>query len=255
MRAMRRLESPGILPNGTMPWLRGLLRRLAVVASVFTWVSTHGAEARFITNLEAHKPQHIVIFGTSLSKGGAWVTQMKEALDARFPGLVTLTNGAKGGQNSRWGVANVEANVIAAKPDVVFVEFTINDSVARFDLPLEESRRNLETIIDRIHHALPDCEIILQLMNPAVGKKPGESSYRRDQEKYQQIYRDVGRERRLLVIDHTIAWNALLAKEGEAAFLKYVHDGVHSSAEGYKRFVTPTILKAIGLTEKTAGKS
>lgn len=203
--------------------------------------------ARFISQLAAGKPQHVVIFGTSLSKGGAWVTQMKDALERRFPGLVTLTNGAKSGQNSRWGLANVETNVIAQRPDVVFIEFSINDAVARFDLSLEESRRNLESILDKITSALPHCEIILQIMNPVVGKPADDRSYRRDQEKYAEIYRDVAKARGLLAIDHTPAWKAVLAEGGEAEFKRYVRDGVHPSPEGYAKFVTPTILAAIGL--------
>jgi len=202
---------------------------------------------RLVTELAAGRPQHVVIYGTSLSAGGAWVTQLKDALDRRYPGLATLTNGAKNGQNSRWGVANVAERVIAHRPDAVFIEFTINDSVARFDLSLEESRRNLETIVDRISAALPRCEIILQIMNPAVGKHPGESSYRRDQDGYQQIYRDVAAARGLLVIDHSTAWRAVIAQGGEAEFLRYVHDGVHPNAEGNAKYVTPAILAAIEL--------
>lgn len=209
------------------------------------------SRSRLVRNLEAGKPQRVVIFGTSLSKGGAWVTQLQAALEARFPGLVTFVNGAKGGQNSRWGLANVDQNVVAAKPDTVFVEFAINDSVARFDLSQAESRKNLEAILGRIRQALPDCEIVLQIMNPAFGKQPGEPSYRRDQDAYQQIYRDVGRAQGLLVIDHSIEWKALAAKEGEATVLKYINDGVHPNVEGYRRFVTPTLLRALGLPEKT----
>jgi lysophospholipase L1-like esterase len=205
------------------------------------------AKSRLVANLEAGKPQHLVIYGTSLSKGGAWVTQLQAALDARFPGLLTLTNGAKGGQNSRWGLENVESNVIAHKPDTVFIEFAINDAVTRFNLSLDEVRANVDSMLDRITRALPQCEIILQVMNPAVGKAEGDPSHRRNQDAYQQIYRDAAKRRGLRLIDHCIAWNALLAAEGEAGFKRYVPDGVHPNAEGYARFVTPTILAAIGI--------
>ena len=205
------------------------------------------APARFISALEAGRPQHVVIFGTSLSKSGAWVPQLETTLTTRFPGLVTLTNGAKGGQSSAWGAAHVDSNVIAHRPDVVFVEFAINDAVVRFHLSLEQVRANVAHILDRIATALPDCEVILQVMNPAVGHPPGHSSERHDQDAYQQIYRDAARDRGLLLIDHSIAWNALLTAEGEAGFKRYAPDGVHPNADGYARFVLPTILRAIGL--------
>jgi lysophospholipase L1-like esterase len=234
--------------------------RILAGAVLLGWLSTATGRAeealpRWRTQLEAGQPQHVVIYGTSLSKGGTWVGDLKRALDNRFPGLVTVSNGAKGGQNSRWGLENVGTNVIAYRPDVVFIEFAINDSVARFDLSLAESRRNLEAIIDRITTALPRCEIVLQIMNPVVGKREGDPSYRRDQEKYQQIYREVGQARGLRVIDHSIAWRDLLKREGEAGFLRYVRDGVHPSPEGYAKFVTPTLLRAIGLEPPSGGAS
>lgn len=212
-----------------------------------TCAALAAAPARFIAALEAGRPQHIVIYGTSLSKGGAWVPQLKEKLDARFPGLVTLTNGARSGQNSAWGREHVDSNVITHRPDVVFIEFAINDAVTRFNLSLDEVRANVDAILDRIGTALPQCEIILQVMNPAVGKAEGDPSHRRNQSAYQQVYRDAARNRGLLLIDHSIAWNALLSAEGEAGFKRYVPDGVHPRAEGYAKFVVPEILRAIGL--------
>ncbi|MES2694615.1 MAG: SGNH/GDSL hydrolase family protein, partial [Verrucomicrobiota bacterium] len=165
------------------------------------------ARSRFIAQLEAGRPQHVVIYGTSLSKSGAWVPQLQAALDARYPGLLKLTNGAKGGQHSGWGLEHVEASVIAQKPDAVFIEFAINDAVTRFNLSLDKVRANVDGMLDRIALALPECEIILQIMNPAVGKAESDPSHRRDQDAYQQIYRDAARRRGLRLIDHSIAWN------------------------------------------------
>jgi acyl-CoA thioesterase I len=78
--------------------------------------SSASTPSRFITELRAGRPQHVVIYGTSLSKGGAWTPQLQAALDAQFPGLVKLTNRARGGQHSGWGAANVDAAVVALKP-------------------------------------------------------------------------------------------------------------------------------------------
>jgi acyl-CoA thioesterase-1 len=205
------------------------------------------ARSPFISQLEAGQPQHVVIYGTSLSRSGAWVSQLQERLESRFPGLVKLTNSARGGQHSGWGAANVDAAVVALQPDVVFIEFAINDAVTRFDLSLANVQRNVDTILDCIAVALPECEIILQIMNPAVGKPEGDPSHRRNQNAYQQIYRDAALRRGLRLIDHSVAWNRLLEREGELGFKKFVPDGVHPRAEGYATIVTPTILRALGL--------
>ncbi len=233
---------------------RALLLLLALAGLAFAaepapkTAASPPAIPRFIAALRAGKPQHVVIYGTSLSKGGAWVPQLQQTLDARFPGLVKLTNSARGGQHSGWGAAHVDSAVVALKPDVVFIEFAINDAVTRFDLSLDTIRRNVDTILDRVAAASPRCEIILQIMNPAVGKPPGDPSHRRDQDAYQQIYRDAAQRRGLLLVDHSIAWNRLLATEGEAGFKRFVPDGVHPNAEGWSRIVTPALLRALALT-------
>lgn len=201
--------------------------------------------SRLVQRLEHGKPQHIVVFGTSLSQGGGWVPQLQQALQARFPGLVTLTNTAKGGESSEWGRANVDSAVIAQHPDAVFIEFAINDAVDRFHLSPDRVRQNLDFMLDRIAAALPDCEIILQVMNPVVGKPEGDFSHRRDLPGYEQIYRDAAKRRGLLLIDHAPTWAALLETEGEEGFRRYAPDGVHPNAEAYARFVTPVILKAL----------
>jgi acyl-CoA thioesterase-1 len=206
-------------------------------------------KSRLIENLARGRPQRVVVYGTSLSHTGAWVEQAKEAIQAAYPGLLTLINAARSGENSRWGLAHVEESVVQLKPDAVFLEFTINDSVARFEISPAESRQNLENMLDHISSALPKCESILQIMNPVVGKPVGDYSHRRWQSEYQQIYRDVARERNLLLIDHTPAWEAVLAR-GEDEFIKYVPDGVHPDAQGYARMVTPTILSALGLDDR-----
>ena len=63
-----------------------------------------GDGVKFIKNLEAKKKQHLVVYGTSLTAAGAWPDLLKEALDRKYPGLVTLANGACSGQWSQWGV-------------------------------------------------------------------------------------------------------------------------------------------------------
>jgi acyl-CoA thioesterase-1 len=220
---------------------------LALAFSSSALATEPPATPRFISALRAGHPQHVVIYGTSLSKSGAWVPQLQQTLDAHFPGLVTLTNSARGGQHSGWGAAHVDSAVIALKPDVVFIEFAINDAVTRFDLSLDTIRRNLDTILDRIATARPTCEIILQIMNPAFGKTEGESSHRRNQDAYQQLYRDAAQRRGLLVIDHSVAWNRLHATEGAAAVKILLPDGVHPNAEGWRQIVTPTLHRALGL--------
>ena len=122
-------------------------------------------------------------------------------------------------------------------------------AVDRFEIPVDESKKNLETIIDRILAANPPCQIVLQVTNPVIGRPVGTKGSRNNLESYQQMYRDVCAQRRLLVIDHMPAWEPVLAK-GEAEFKKYVPDGLHPNALGCEAVITPTILTEIGVEGK-----
>lgn len=82
-------------------------------------------------------------------------------------------------------------------------------------------------------------------MNPVIDRPEGNSGWRPNLHLYQQAYREIGRQKRLLVIDHMAAWQAVL-DEGEAVYRGFVPDGLHPGAEGYQRFVTPVILQAVG---------
>ncbi|HAS83676.1 MAG TPA: hypothetical protein DCS43_13645 [Verrucomicrobia bacterium] len=86
----------------------------------------------------------------SLTANGAWVKQVEHALNVCYPNLVKITNCGGSGKYSAWGVQNIKEKVIALKPDAVFIEFAMNDSVERFQIPIEKAKANLETMIDCI---------------------------------------------------------------------------------------------------------
>ena len=203
------------------------------------------SKGRFVQKLTAGLQQRVVVYGTSLTASGTWPTRLRATLDSAWPGQATLLNRGSGGMASDWGIANLQAQVIAAAPDVVFIEFAVNDAVALLDISLPEARANLEAMIDGIQTAFPQCEIILQVMNPVVGRPQGDPGWRPNLEHYQQIYRDVAAERDLIVIDHHPAWQALLdVDEGE--FYNYVPDGLHPSPLGEDTFLVPALLAAMG---------
>lgn len=204
------------------------------------------AAAAFVRNLQAGKTQTVVYYGTSLTAGGAWTRLLTERLKEKFPGLVTAHNSGGPGAHSGWGIDNVNQKVVALKPDVVFIEFSINDAVARFNLPPERAKENLNKMIDRIRAASPECEIILQIMNPVIDRPQGDSGWRPTLEQCQQNYRDVAAARGLLLIDHMPAWTKLLQSD-EKTFRSYVPDGVHPVEAGWSAVVMPELVARIGL--------
>ncbi len=69
---------------------------------------------------------------------------------------------------------------------------------------------------------------------------------RPDYEEYYEMYRDVAKERDLLLIDHQRRWEKILRRKPEL-FDRYVPDGIHPGPEGCSEVITPAILKALGV--------
>ena len=203
-------------------------------------------KSQLVTHLEAGKKQTIVTYGTSLTAAGAWVKQMTAALDQKFPEQTTVINSGGSGKWSDWGVANLQKRVIEKKPDTVFIEFSMNDSVARFNGSVPIAKKNLETMIDAILKANPPCEIILMTMTPGNAHPEGHKSYRKDIAAHYQMVRNVAQAKKLRLIDHYPNWIALQTKDKQT-FDKYVPDSIHPTPEGCEKIITPVILESLGL--------
>lgn len=224
---------------------------LTTVILLSTVFCRAGEPSKLVTNLEAGRKQVVVAYGTSLTEGGAWVGQMKVAIEKRYSGLATVINSGGSGQWSEWGVRNLDEKVIQNKPDTVFIEFSINDSVERFKGSVEIAKANLETMITRILKENPRCEIILMTMTPGDKYPEGHRSYRKDIAAHYGMYRSVAKQKGLLLIDHDPNWKNLQKKDGKL-FLEYVPDTIHPTAKGCAKVVTPVILDALGLNKDNA---
>lgn len=213
------------------------------LALLFTLSLPAADGSRLVERLAAGTPQVVVTYGTSLTHGGAWVGMLQKELDARFPKLAKVVNGAQSGMWSTWGVEHLDERVISKKPDTVFIEFAMNDAFLKYQTTVATARTNLETMMDRIRAAKADTEIILMTMNPPTGvhleRRPGIDGYF-------QMYREVARERGLLLIDHHPHWKKVL-DEDAARFRTLVPDGIHPAAEGCAQVIMPTLRAALGL--------
>jgi acyl-CoA thioesterase-1 len=222
------------------------MKILATLFAIVTLPLFSAEKSKVITHLEAGKKQTIVTYGTSLTAAGAWVKQMTAVLEQKFPQQATVINSGGSGKWSDWGVANLQQRVIDKKPDTVFIEFSINDSVERFEGSVPIAQKNLEKMIAAILKGNPQCEIILMTMTPGNAHPAGHKAHRKDIEKHYEMYRNVAKERKFLLIDHYPNWKSLQTKE-PAMFKKYVPDSVHATPEGCAKIITPAILTALGL--------
>ncbi|MBP1964911.1 SGNH/GDSL hydrolase family protein [Paenibacillus aceris] len=181
-----------------------------------------------IRNLKDGKNQCIVTYGTSLTDGAAWVEDLNAQLAEHYPGLATVINSAKAAMWSQWGMDNLSEKVLAHKPDMVFIEFAINDAYLPYETTLEQCRSRLEAMIDSILEINPWCDIVLMTMNPPVG---GSLDVRPIFNDYYDVYRSVAKERQLSLIDHFAAWHSILNEDPDQ-FHRWVPDSIHPIAEG-----------------------
>jgi acyl-CoA thioesterase-1 len=191
-----------------------------------------------------------VFYGTSLTRAGGWVEVIGAELRTRYPAL-RIVNAAESGRNSRWGRENFATRVLAVQPTAVFFEFAINDAVARFALSVVEARANLEAMLDALAAQRSQAVAVLQIMNPVIDRPPGHDGHRPQLAICEQMWRDVARERGLLLVDHAPAWAELLAR-GESEFRRYVPDGLHPNSAGYAEFMLPALRAALELPRSVA---
>jgi acyl-CoA thioesterase I len=210
-------------------------RYFAFLGLLFVAFNTFAFEPlpiQLFKNLQNDKKQTVVVYGTSLTHGGAWAKEMKSWFDEQYPGLVTFINSGGPGQNSDWGLAQLKTKVLDHQPDYVLIEFSYNDAHEKFKLPVERGAKNLAAMVAAIHKARPHAEIILQTMNvpwdPPNSKFPAKS--RPHLEAYNDNYRAFAKEHRLPLVDHYVAWKKLLETE-PAKYHKQLPDGSHPNAE------------------------
>jgi len=204
-------------------------------------------QLNFIKQLQAGKPQHMVVYGTSLSSGGhgeAWMHIVDKTISAKYGSrLFSYSLAGKGGMWSTWGVQHLEDSVIAKRPDAVLIEFGMNDAFLKYKTPVAVARLNLIYMIDRIRLYNDSCDIVLQVMNMPIGKSAG---YRPHLDAYYDMYRQVAKEKNTLLVDHYANWQKIL-QQGEEVFRAYVPDGLHPNTKGGEEIIAPHILQTLGL--------
>ena len=118
--------------------------------------------------LESGADATIVCFGDSITAGYAvrrgFPSFLLESLRQRFPdSKIEMINSGISGDTSQDGLSRLDWAVLSYEPDLVTINFGINDCV--LGLSLEEFEMNLVVMVRRIR-AGPDSEILLLSSQP-----------------------------------------------------------------------------------------
>ena len=119
-------------------------------------------------DIESGADATIVCFGDSITAGYAvrrgFPSFLLESLRQRFPdSKIEMINSGISGDTSQDGLGRLDWAVLSYEPDLVTINFGINDCV--LGLSLEEFEMNLVVMVRRIR-AGPDSEILLLSSQP-----------------------------------------------------------------------------------------
>jgi len=173
---------------------------------------------------KAAPAKNILFFGNSLTAGYGL-----DNADVAFPGLIqkkidslklpyTVINAGLSGETSAGGKERIDW-LLKQKIDVFVLELGANDGLR--GLPVEETYNNLQSIINRVKQAWPDCKLVLtgMLVPPSMGKIYAEN--------FKDIFPKLAKENNMLFVPFLLESVA-----GEVDLNQ--RDGVHPTVEGQK---------------------
>ena len=155
-------------------------------------------------------PARIVAFGTSLTARAGWPEALAARLEACLGHPVALVRVAESGRGTGWALEQT-GRVAAARPDLVLVEFAINDADLLGGEGLAASRANHERLLDALAAGLPGVPVLLMTMNPVAG--PVRQLQRPFLADYDTMLRDLAAERGLALADLAPRWQAAIAAD------------------------------------------
>lgn len=189
----------------------------------------------------------IVTLGTSLSARGGWQEPLRRSLSACLGRSVAVVNVARSGMSSDWGVTQID-RVLAERPDVVLVEFAVNDAALDRFLSVSRSGANMSEIISRLQGGATRPSVHVMAMNPVSGLR---GMIRPFLGQYEEKHAAVARELGAGFIDHRPAWAELSDEELDEA----IPDGTHPDAGTASRVMVPGLVRALAGSDCSTAKT
>jgi lysophospholipase L1-like esterase len=182
----------------------------------------------------------IATLGTSLTAGiqpsYSWQRNLHVSLQSgKSLGSVVLNYGVSGASSSV-GLSSLE-ELIHSRPDIVLIEFSVNDAYSPYSITTEQSKSNIEQIVELMRADNPLVKICLTILNPPV---PGSSAStsRPNYADYKAVYYDLASEDEgLVLIDCSSSWGA--------PTLEQIPDGLHPPVDQFNAVSLPVITNAL----------
>lgn len=186
----------------------------------------------FLTQLNT-APKVILFYGDSLTAGYGLSTE--EAFPAlvekklnKSEKLVTVVNAGLSGETSAGGLTRLDW-VIRQRIDIFVLELGANDGLR--GLPLEQTEKNLQQIIDKVKGKYPNVQIVIAGMMVPPNMGPEYTT------KFRKIFPELAKKNNATLIPfllQDVAGNEKLN----------LGDGIHPNPEGHK-IVADNVVKVI----------
>ena len=184
-------------------------------------------------------PFRIVALGTSLTRNAAWPDELSRRLSACAGRPVSVVRVARAGASSDWGRGQAAA-VAALEPDLVLVEFAVNDADIRGGQTLKTSLANHLSLITALAARAPGAGVMLMTMNTATGLR---GLLRPWLAAHHAQYRSLAAAEGLGLVDLAPLWAAALAGEEGRALMP---DGLHPTDAAVAAVALPAMTAGIG---------
>ena len=177
----------------------------------------------------------IVFYGDSETAYFGWTDQVAADLGDR----ATVINTAMAGQTSAWGLANLQGHVLAYHPDVVFLEFSMNDATW---LTLAQAAQNTIAMIDDIRAENPAAQIFLTTNNEPTATAVTANPAVGNVDAYYQQYRQIAAEMHVGLVDMNPGWQII-----ERYYPAAMSDGYHPTLAADLAYEVPAVEMALSL--------
>lgn len=200
------------------------------------WLACLALTAPQMLRAQEERPLRIVTFGSSLTANYDWPDRLAGALTTCSGQQVHVTKIAMPGADVSWALTQTD-RVLAADPDMVLIEFAINDADIFDGLWLGSARQAYDTLLTRLGADLPDARLVLMSMSPAQGprgwKRPRLARHYAQQGEIADAYG-------LEFIDIHARWQALpRAQRG------LERDGLHPDKEVAAQVILPALTQRL----------
>jgi hypothetical protein len=126
-------------------------------------LTVRGGAPRVASLIRRGRPVHIVAFGSSITYDGYYLEPLVETLRRETGNdSIRLTRIGLWGFTSTFAAFRLESDVLPLRPDLVLIEFAVNDTHMVDDVPYA-----LHGMIGRIRATYPECDVALVSFAPA----------------------------------------------------------------------------------------